>query len=129
MIYESLDKLLEHYPKREKIDTFEEEFELVNDLFDTYEHIGFVDSLYSSYDQYQSKVGEPFTVVRRMGYVTDDIDLECLPQWKIKFEDGTEIQAYPEEICRVEIYGKKGSVNMTEREKIYDKTFIFAHRL
>ena len=33
--------------------------------------------------------------------------MENLPQWIIKFEDGKEINAYPEEICKLEVEERK----------------------
>ena len=37
-----------------------------------------------------------------MSSVEDDYDPELLPVWRIRLEDGTELEAYHEEICLVE---------------------------
>lgn len=61
-----------------------------------YDGYAFSEEFWTPYTDYKHKIGEKFHVVRRL--TTDDCDKECLPQWIIRFEDGTEIQAYPEEI-------------------------------
>jgi hypothetical protein len=45
---------------------------------------------------YKSKNGQGFKVLR----VSKGIDKECGKMYDIKFEDGTEINAYPEEIFK-----------------------------
>lgn len=81
--------------------TFEEELELVEDAFEMYEETGFLDTFESPYDD-KSKNGLPFKVIRRASYVQDDIDLECLPQWVIEFENKEQMFCFPEEICKIE---------------------------
>lgn len=45
-------------------------------------------------------------VINRVKDITKDsdngADLECLPMWNIKFENGDTMSAYPEEICLAE---------------------------
>ena len=53
------------------------------------------------FDTYKEYHGKKFTVIGRS--TEDDTDLTCLPMWKIRFEDGTETAAYPEEIIPSEI--------------------------
>lgn len=78
----------------------EQEKAFVNDCYDTYEHIGFADSFKSPYEEFKPYNGKSFTV---LGRVDESItDLECLPMWKIRFDDGKEIMSYPEEICLAE---------------------------
>ena len=46
-----------------------------------------------------------FIVLGRVKYIKDDdsgADLECLPMWNIRFENGDTTAAYPEEICLAE---------------------------
>lgn len=81
--------------------TFEDELEFVEDAFEMYEQTGFLDTFESPYDD-KSKNGLPFKVIRRASYVQDDIDLECLPQWVIEFENKEQMFCYPEEICKIE---------------------------
>ena len=101
MIYNSIKELNKNYPERDK-QTFEEEISYVEDCFDTYESIGFADAFETSYADNAKYDGESFAVVRRVSYVKDDVDLEVLPMWRIRFAGGTEIDAYPEEICKAE---------------------------
>lgn len=99
MIFESMKALEAAYLcPREEMD-FETEAQYVQDCFDTYEASGFMPVYCSPYEQYQHYNGFKFHVDRRISPLNDDVDLECLPQWKITFEDGTQIDAYPEEIC------------------------------
>ena len=73
----------------------------VNDCFDMYETEGFCDTFESPYESLIKHNGKKFSVVRRCS--TDDgFDIGALPAWKIKFEDGEEIEAMPEEICKIE---------------------------
>ena len=81
--------------------SFEDELELVEDAFEMYEQTGFLDTFESPYDD-KSKNGLPFKIIRRASYVQDDIDLECLPQWVIEFENKEQMFCYPEEICKIE---------------------------
>lgn len=80
--------------------TEDRERAFVNDCFDTYEHIGFAKTFESPYDEYEEYKGKPFVVLGRAPETR--VDLECLPMWDIKFEDGKEICAHPEEICLAE---------------------------
>lgn len=102
MVYENFEKLNAQYPERDDM-SFEEELEYVKDCFDTYENIGFTDTFQTPYEDKAKYNGMRFSVVKRLSYVENDTDLECLPMWRIKFENGEEIDAYPEEICEAEI--------------------------
>lgn len=84
----------------------------VDDCFSTYENEGFSKVFVSPYDLFpkdQSYQGKPFAVMGRVREMTDNdrgkdtSDLECLPMWIIKFEDGYTMGAYPEEIIPSEI--------------------------
>lgn len=81
--------------------TFEEELELVEDAFEMYEQTGFLETFESPYDD-KSNNGLSFKIIRRASYIQDDIDLECLPQWVIEFENKEQMFCYPEEICKIE---------------------------
>ncbi len=56
-------------------------------------------TFWTPYEQYKSKIGLSFSVVRRLTE-SDGYDIEALPGWKILLSDGDEISAWPEEICR-----------------------------
>lgn len=84
---------------RDELD-YETEKKFVNDCFDTYEHIGFTETFDSPYTDYKYLKGMRFTVIGRLN--ENNADLEVLPMWKIRFENGEEIDAYPEEICLAE---------------------------
>lgn len=83
--------------------SFEEELELVEDAFNMYEETGFSDTFHTPYEEMAKYNGKPFKVVGRVSYVNDDVDLECLPQWKIVFDEDDYIEAFPEEICKIEL--------------------------
>ena len=83
----------------------EEEQAFVKDCFDTYEHIGFSETLHSPYPEMKRFNGMKFEVVGRVKELADDAngaDLESLPMWVIKLVVGGTFNAYPEEICIAE---------------------------
>lgn len=81
--------------------SYEEKKAFVEDCFNTYEHIGFADTFISPYTGTNEYNGMKFSVIGRVREI-DGADIECLPIWKIKFENGDTVQAYPEEICIAE---------------------------
>ena len=68
--------------------------------FSEYERTGFADTFRSPYDQYKDRIGQKYEVLGRC--TEEDCDLECLPMWKIRFEDGFETYAHEVEICEIE---------------------------
>lgn len=83
------------------VETFEDELEITEDAFNMYEEAGFLETFDSPYDDTRSKNGMKFKVLRRLSYVTDDVDIENLPMWEVEFENGEHEQCYPEEICKL----------------------------
>lgn len=69
----------------------------VDKCFLIYEHHGFAKTFKPCYSDYKEMDGMNFTVVRRAN--TDDVDMEQLPMWLIKFDNGKETFAFPEEIA------------------------------
>lgn len=51
------------------------------------------------YDQYQERHGQACEIVRDIIEPESDVDAEVLPMYVIRFPDGLEIHAWPEEIC------------------------------
>ena len=49
----------------------------------------------------EREFGRSFEVIGRT--TEKDADLECLPMWKIRFDDGFEMDAYPDEIIPSEM--------------------------
>lgn len=85
--------------------SYEEEKAFIKDCFETYEYIGFAETFGTPYTGEKHLVGKKFTVLGRVKELSEDengADLECLPMWNIRFEDGFEMPAYPEEICLAE---------------------------
>lgn len=85
--------------------SLEEERNFVRDCFETYEHIGFADTFASPYESEKKYNGMKFSVIGRVKEIAEDqngADLECLPMWSIRLENGDTINAYPEEICVAE---------------------------
>lgn len=56
----------------------------------------------SPYRQYSNLNGRPFRVIREITEPDERHDEECLPVYVIQFEDGKQIEAYPEEVLAVE---------------------------
>lgn len=75
--------------------------DFVNACFDVYEEVGFKPVFDGPYECLPDGLAEnngcSFKVVSRC--TEDQCDLESLPMWNIKFANGYECQAYPEEIC------------------------------
>lgn len=98
-------------PNKTRADLGNEERAFVNDCFDTYEHIGFSET-FQAVDGFSdfSLNGLKFTVLRRLKDFDDtqengkegDVELEALPMWEIRMEDGRIVGAFPEEICLAE---------------------------
>lgn len=51
----------------------------------------------SPYEQYAERRGEPFTLLGEIP-AEGHHDEECSPMYLIRFDDGTEIEAWPEEV-------------------------------
>lgn len=89
----------------------EQEISFVNECFDKYEKEGFSKVFISPFDLggKVNRQGTPFKVLCRVRPLTETdngdetADLETLPLWKIQFEDGETMGAYPEEIIPSEI--------------------------
>lgn len=77
--------------------------EFVNDTFELYETTGFhTDRFRGIWNESEKYNGQSFEVIRRC--TTDDgFDSESLPAWVIKLECGDEVEAYPEEICVLDL--------------------------
>ena len=93
-------ELNKKYPEGRHEMTKARERAFLKDLYDTYESDGFADKFWSPFyvsDIHRKYVGQPFTVIGRCEE-GKEFDLESLPVWKIRFEDGHEMCAYPEEI-------------------------------
>lgn len=90
------------YPEYRDEMTEDRERAFVEDCFACYEEEGFAKKFWSQGGDYKEYVGKPFTVVGRVpeydSQHKDGADLECLPMWRIRFKDGQEIDAYPDEI-------------------------------
>jgi hypothetical protein len=52
----------------------------------------------SPYDQYETRNGQHFEIVREISEADELHDAEVLPMYVIRFDDGCEIEAWPEEI-------------------------------
>lgn len=101
MTWDELKVKYKDAPYREDM-TEEQEKEFVADCFNCYEQEGFSKVFWCQGGDYPEYVGKPFTVVGRTpiydGATQLAADLESLPMWNIRFKDGYEMSAYPEEI-------------------------------
>lgn len=85
------------YPEYREEMSVERERQFVADCFDVYEKTEkLADTFWTPFTGYEDKIGQPFQILRRVD--EQDCDLCALPQWHIMLKDGTEIDAYPEEI-------------------------------
>jgi hypothetical protein len=93
------DELNAKYPEARYEMDEQREREFLEDLFETYETVGFSEKFWTPFDLFErdnSYIGKPFKVIGRCK--EPEFDLESLPAWEIEFEDGYKMQAYPEEI-------------------------------
>ncbi len=61
----------------------------------------------SPYEQHRDRIGQPFTLVRTIDEPDETHDREVLPMYLIRFADGVEIEAWPEEVdADLTIYGQ-----------------------
>ena len=74
--------------------------EFKEDCFNFYEQTGFLELFDSPYDEYGEHNGMRFEVIRRA--TEEECDLEAMPLWFIRFENGDEAYCYPEEIALAE---------------------------
>lgn len=84
------------YPECRDDMSEERQREFVNDCFSCYEQEGFAKKFWSPFDHYKEREGQTFEVIERC--TEEHAHISTLPMWNIKFEDGTIISAYPEEI-------------------------------
>ena len=102
MTWDEFEKKYRGAPCREDMPE-EQEKEYVEDLFTAYEQEDrFSKVFWSQGGDYPQYIGKPFSIVGRTSVYDEKsqkgTDLECLPMWRIKFEDGFEMSAYPDEI-------------------------------
>lgn len=95
----SIEELIHNQVNREDM-TEKEERAFVEYWFNKYEETGFLEKFHSVYEETADINGESFKVISRCS--EKEWDLICLPAWIIKFNDGKEYEAYPEEICKLE---------------------------
>lgn len=101
------DEMKTKYPEYRDEMSKEREQEFVQDCFECYEAEGFAKRFWSMGGDYKEYIGKSFEVIERVPEYDnehkDGADLECLPMWKIRFSDGKEIDAYPDEIIEREM--------------------------
>lgn len=52
----------------------------------------------TGFEQYAERNGQPFTIIGFIDAPDADHDAETVPMFKVRFEDGEEIEAWPAEI-------------------------------
>ena len=109
---------------RDEMDT-DTQINYVNDLFDMYEAEGFSKVFWSNGGDMPEYIGKTFEVLGRTpmsgGTEKNGADISDLPMWRIKFDDGNIISAYPDEIVLSEMkeFGYK-SDEMDENDDCED---------
>lgn len=96
---------LQHGERTRDSLNYEEEKSFVKDCFDTYEYIGFADTFGTPYTGEKRYIGMTFSVLGRVDCIDENkngANLECLPMWKIRLENGDLMNACPDEICLAE---------------------------
>lgn len=94
------DELNKKYPEARDEMSIDREREFLKDLYSAYETSGFTNKFWTPFDlndEDKNYIGKSFKIVGRCEE-GKDWDLESLPAWKIEFEDGHKMNAYPEEI-------------------------------
>jgi hypothetical protein len=91
---------------------------LVEKLFRKCEKSGFAETFWTPYTDHKDRIGQKFEVVRRVK--EGEADLECLPLWIIRFEDGKEITAYPEEIIKKAVNSVKRQLEIGYENMVLD---------
>ena len=81
--------------------------EFKEDCFNLYEQTGFLEIFDSPYDDTHEHNGMRFEVIRRATEFNSEtgegeVDLEAMPLWLVRFENGDEAVCYPEEIALIE---------------------------
>lgn len=98
-VIKSWEEMKIKYPECRDDMTEEREKDFVEDCYDLYEREGFARKFWSVFENVSEYQGKLFSVVGR----TKSADLECLPMWQIRFSNGEEISAYPDEIIPSEM--------------------------
>ena len=81
----------------------DQEKEFILDCYKAYETCGFVPFFQSSESDMPHN-GERYNVIEPVSPDDCEWDLESLPAWRVRFENGDEYYALPEEICFCEIF-------------------------
>jgi hypothetical protein len=111
------DDIKKKYGSEERDSMSEErEKEYVQDAFAAYEAEGFAKRFWTAYEENSKHIGKSFTVVGRVGM--DRADLCTLPMWDIRFGDGQQTTAYPEEIIEREMVNNGCDLEGLEREAL-----------
>ena len=101
-VYEKFGKTAADFD-REQL-TEEQHKEFIECCYNEYE-TEVSDIFWTPYEQYNDRIGQKFSIT---GRVTDKENDACvLPMWHIRFEDGYETLAWPEEIIISEINANK----------------------
>ena len=91
------EEMKNKYPEYRDQMSEERERQFVFDCFDAYEQSDKVaETFWNQGGDYKQYIGKPFSIIGRS--TEKDVHLSVLPMWNIKFDDGTEIAAYPDEI-------------------------------
>ena len=89
------------YPESREEMTVDREREFVNACFELYEKEGFSEKFWSPFGDHKDRFGASFEIIGRC--TKENCHIDVLPMWNIRFEDGTVIGAYPEEIVPSEM--------------------------
>lgn len=97
MMFNSIEELVAYLGNRNEW-SFDDYFLYADEAFEIYERNGFRNTYRARLDTKQYD-GMTFTVDKRLSYVNDEVELENQPMWRITLQDGTELDAGPDEIC------------------------------
>lgn len=77
--------------------SFEEELDYIWDWYQAGETLP-TKPFEANFSDYKKYDGQNFTIVGPVTYAENDVDIECLPMWEIKFDAGDTIWATCDEI-------------------------------
>lgn len=122
IVVESWEDMKKKYPMIRDEMSEEEERAFVEDCFKLYEQEGFSPRYWSPFTDNAERIGQKVEIIGRCA-AGEDCDLEVLPMWKARLEDGTELDVYPEEVVPKEMKANGCRWFQNVREYEYDKGF------
>jgi hypothetical protein len=95
-VINTFEDLHRDYPEDRHDMSEEREREFITHCYRLYKQEGFSKTFWTPHEATEEHIGKTFEVLEE---IWDPVfDIECLPAWRIRLEDGEEIEAFSEEI-------------------------------